>query len=102
MKLIKELSHRIEEELCDAEWYVTKALENRDDRSDLADTYYALSLDEMKHMTLLHNIVVKLIEEVRKSGKEIPVGMEEFYDYLHQNHIEKAKEVRILQAMYRE
>ena len=102
MQLIKKLSTMIEEELDDSEKYARCALNHRDDRPVLAETFYSLSLEEMKHMEMLHKAVVKLIEEVRLSGVEVPEGMQEIYDYLHEQHIEHAKEVRMLQTMYRE
>ena len=102
MQIIKKLSRMIGEELDDAEKYARCALNHRDDDTSLAEMFYSLSLEEMKHMEMLHKAVVKKIEEVRQSGIEVPPGMQEMYDYLHEQHIEHAKEVRMLQSMYRE
>ena len=102
MQIIKKLSRMIGEELDDAEKYARCALNHKDDDTSLAELFYSLSLEEMKHMEMLHKAVVKKIEEVRQSGVTIPAGMLEMYDYLHEQHIEHTKEVRTLQSMYRE
>ena len=102
MLIIKKLSKMIEEELNDSEKYARCALNHKDDRPMLAETFYSLSLEELKHMQQLHNQVVKIIEEVNRSGVDIPEGMQEIYDYLHEQHMEHEKEVRMLQTMYRE
>lgn len=61
-----------------------------------------LSAEEMKHMQMLHNQVVKLIENYRKEKGEPPTSMLAVYDYLHEKFIEEAKEVKMMQQMYME
>lgn len=51
---------------------------------------------------MLHNEVVKIIDEFRKTKGEPPAQMMAVYDYLHKKHIEQAKEAKLLQAMYKE
>ena len=102
MQLIKKLSKMIDEEINDAEKYARCALNNRDDHPIVAEMFYSLSLDEMKHMSQLHNSVVKLIEEAKSSGKVVPAGMMEMYEFIHEQQIEHAAEVRMLQTMFRE
>jgi len=102
MQIIKKLSKMIEEELNDAEKYARCALNHKEDRPMLAETFYSLSLEELKHMNQLHNSVVKIIEEIRQSGVQVPEGMMELYNYLHEEQIEHEKEVRMLQTMFRE
>ena len=102
MKIIKTLSDKIGEELEDACEYVKLALEVRDERRGLADVLYALSGEEMNHMSRLHGEVVKIIEEYRQKNGDPPADMQAVYDYLHKQHIEKAAKVRTLQSMYKE
>ena len=102
MKLIKKLSDHIEDEIRDATCYAKWALEVKDENRGLADVLYSLSLDEMKHMNLLHGEVVKVIEEYRRTEGEPPALMMAVYDYLHGKHIEAAQEAKNYQAMYRE
>lgn len=102
MKIIQTLSDRIAEEIADANFYVTMALEQKDERPDLAKTLYSISLEEMEHMNRLHNSVSGIIEEYRRTNGEPPADMLAVYDYLHKKQIEKAAEVKTLQAMYKE
>ena len=101
MKLIEKLSEMIEEEIEDAEKYAKCALKYKDTDSALAKTFYDLSTDEMRHMTLLHDEVARIITQYRKENGEPPTAMLAVYDYLHGKQIEQAKEVKHYQAMYR-
>lgn len=102
MKIIKELSEYIGEEIEDAEKYVKAALKHRDDHPELAKLLYELSMEEMSHMELLHGEVVKIIAEHRRTTGEPPAAMLAVYEYLHEKNIEEAAEVKVLQAHYRE
>ena len=55
MKIIKQLSEYIEEELEDSEKYILKALEYKSEYPDTANTFYQLSVEEIRHMNLLHD-----------------------------------------------
>lgn len=101
MKIIKELSEMIEEELEDAEKYAKHAMHFRESEQTLSKTFYDLSMDEMKHMGFLHDEVKKIIEKHRREHGEPPAPMMAVYDYLHQKHIDKAAQIKILQAEYR-
>lgn len=102
MKIIKCLEEYIHEEIHDAEKYIEKALKIKDTYPEVAELMNMLSNEEMKHMQLLHNQVVKLIETYRKSEGEPPAEMMAVYNYLHEKAIEEAKEVKVLQQMYLE
>ena len=102
MKIIQKLNDKIAEEIQDAKCYAKMALEYKDERKQMADVLYQISTEEMRHMSLLHNEVVKLIEEYRKTKVEPPASMMAVYEYLHGKHIEAAGEVKALQALYKE
>ena len=102
MKVIRVLSDKIEEEICDAKAYAKLALEYRETYPDLARTLYNLSIQEMDHKTMLHNEVTEIIKRYREKNGEPPADMMAVYDYLHKQQIEKALEVKTLQAMYKE
>ena len=102
MKDIMELTDLVKEELCDAEKYAKLALEHKGIHPELSDMYYSLSLEELKHMSILHNAAVKLVNIASADDDPHVLGMMTVYDALHKREIEKERSVRVLHAMYRE
>lgn len=102
MKIIKILSEKIREEICDAKAYVKMAIEYKDEYPDLSRTLYNLSMQEMDHKNVLHNEATEIIKRYRETNGEPPADMMAVYDYLHKEQIEKALEVKTLQTMYKE
>lgn len=102
MKIIKVLSEKIEEEIKDAKDYIEMAIELKDEYPELSRTLSNLSAQEMEHMNILHNEVAVIIKKYRDTNGEPPAEMLAVYNYLHKRHIEDAKDVRMLQSMYKE
>lgn len=101
MKLIKELSEMIEEELDGACEYAKEALKLKDDHPALAKVFYDISLDEVKHVDMLHCETKKIIETHRREHGEPPAPMMAVYEYLHDKHIEKLNHIKAYQMEYR-
>ena len=102
MKDIEKLSRKIEDEICDAKEYATMALEYREKEPELAKLLYAISTEEMTHMSKLHAAVVALIEKYRKEHGDPPVAMQAVYDILHERNIKNAGSVKALQTLFLE
>ena len=100
MKLIQKLSHRINEEIEDAKYYAKCALKYRNKRRSLADTMYQISQEEIRHANMIHNEVVKIIDEYRAKEGDPPEIMMQLYEYMHQKSIANMNEVQTLQQMY--
>ena len=102
MEIIRKLTGMVSEEIGDADKYATCALKHKDDMPALADVFYRLSTEEMQHMALLHEQVVKIIDTYRKEKGEPPPEMMAVYNYLHKKQIEDAAAVRAKQLLYKE
>lgn len=102
MKIIEMLSDKIAEEIEQAENYAKCALNYKDERPQLAETFYRIANDKIGHMNLLHTQVVAIIEEYRKEKGEPPEGMKTLYNILHRKHIEHAAAVKGMLALYKE
>lgn len=101
MKIIKEIMEEMSEEMEGAGHYAEMALKYKDSDKVLADMYYNMSLQEMKHHDDLHAQVVRMIAEYRKEHGEPPTAMQAIYDWEHEKAISNAKEVKAAQAMYK-
>ena len=103
MKDIEELSDQIENEIESAECYAKCALNHKENRPQLADTYYRIANDKLTHMGLLHTQVVNIIEEYKKQNEnQVPEAMKILYEILHRKHIEHAAAVKGMLALYKE
>ena len=101
MQIISKLSDMIEDELQDAEKYITCAMNYKTENPALAQTFVKISGEEMGHMSLLHEQVEAIIEAYRKEHGDPPEKMMGIYEYLHKKYMEKAREIKIMQAMFK-
>jgi len=99
MEVIKQIVEKIDDELLDAEKYIKCAYKVDEKYPQLADVYYKLSLEEMKHVTMLHEVVVSIINEYKRTN-EIPPGMQTLYDYLHERQIKWASKIKTKQEQF--
>ena len=101
MKIIKELSEMIEDELEGAEEYAKDAIYYKDENPALAKTFYEISIEEMRHVDMLHGEVVALIEKHKREHGNPPAAMLAVYEFLHKRNIEWAAEIRSYQNEFR-
>ena len=101
MQIIKSIVSKIDDELEDADKYIRCAYKVKDTYPTLAETYYKLSLEEMKHMTMLHDQVVAIINDYKKNN-EVPAGMQVLYDYVHEREIKWASKIKAKQDSFKQ
>ena len=101
MEIIRKLSEMISDEIADADRYATMALKHKADNPTLAETFYRLSAEEMNHMNMLHDQVVRMIDLYRRENGEPPEPMMAVYGYLHGKHIDDSASVKAKQSMYK-
>ena len=101
MKIIKELEELIEEEIHDVKKYAKLAAAVKADHPGLAQVFYNLSTQEDTHQAALHDEVVKIIEQHRRTHGDPPPAMMAVYDYVHKKHIDALAEARQYQEIYR-
>lgn len=101
MKIIEELEDAIDDEIHDIKKYAKMAIKLKADHPGLAQVLYTISTQEEAHKNMLHNEVVKIIEQHRSTHGAPPAEMMAVYDYVHKKHIEKAAEAKRYQEMYK-
>lgn len=102
MRLIKHLSEQIEDEVCGVIEYAKDALEYKSTRPQLADMYYKLAVTENNHVTMLHDAVVKIVEEAQNKNVEVPQFMLNKWEAKHRKMIEKMAEAKVYLSMYKQ
>jgi rubrerythrin len=101
MKLIEKLTDRIDEEIEDVKYYAKLATEVKAEYPTLAQVLFNISTQEDGHQAAIHNEVVKIIEEHRRTHGEPPAPMMAVYNYLHKKSIDKLAEARMYQDVYK-
>lgn len=102
MKIIKELTEMIEDELEGALSYAKGAVDLKESEPAIASTFYEIANQEMHHVNLLHDRVAETIRKHRDKHGEPPAPMMAVYEYLHGKHIDKAADVRRYLDMYKQ
>lgn len=96
MREIKEVARQIRKELKAAEWYANEAAHDREMYPVLARHYSHLAQDNLSRVDKLHACVAEMIDEVKRSGRQIPQGMLDVWEFEHEMLVEQAAEVHSL------
>lgn len=102
MKIIEKLSDKIACEIQQAECYAKCALEYKEERSQLAETFYKIANNKLNDMSLLHTQVANIINQYKQKTGQPPEAMKMLYDILHKKHIQHAAAVKGMLALYKE
>ena len=101
MRVIKKDVKNIKKRLELAECDIDLALEYKETYPDFAKSHYNFSVEALNIIKEQHDNIVHIINEVKKSGKEIPSGMQAIYDYVHEEYIEYATIIKAKQEMFK-
>ena len=101
MKKILILVDEITEELEGAECYVSLALCYQQKDRMLADTYLAMSKEELEHANRLHDQITRIINEAKSNEQAIPTGMMELYEWQHEKMLEQKAKIKVMIESYK-
>lgn len=102
MKIIETLVDRIDEEIHDSKIYAKLAAETKEMNPALSHVFYTLSVQEADHQAMLHEQVVKIIEQYRREHGDPPAAMMAVYNHHHKKSVEKMAEAKRYQEIYKE
>lgn len=96
MKTIAEIVEDIREELDSAEHYAKKAAKYKGIDDRLSSMYATMASQELSHVDTLHTQAVRLIQDQKDSGKEIPDGMQAVWDWEHSHMMDRVARIKVL------
>ena len=102
MDRLKLLFSLIDDELADSMKYGEKAMHYKDTSPTMAELFYALSLEEMKHKNMLHNQLVKEMHECIENHPEDDIAINAVYNLMNERQTEWENSIRNYQTAFRE
>ena len=102
MDRLKLLYSLIDDELADSMKYGEKAMKYKDTNHAMAELFYSLSLEEMKHKNMLHNQLVKEMQECIALHGDKESEIHAVYDVMNERQVEWENSIRNYQAAYRD
>lgn len=101
MRILTQLIDRMDATLKEAEKYIDTAHALKSENKSLADTYCEASEMHLKLYMMFHEKAVKLIEEQKAKGVEVPASMLEIWAYEHKKLVEDYLEIKYKCEEYR-
>ena len=101
MERLKLLFSLIDDEIADSMKYGEKAMKYKETDPAMAELFYSLSLDELKHKSMLHNQLVKEMNECIEEYPEKEESINAVFDVLNERQVEWENSVRAYQSAYR-
>lgn len=102
MRFIRELAGYIKEEAEGAGTYAKAAVTLQGEgKPNAAQLFYEIAQQELNHADKLHELVVKEINAQRNSGVEIPAGMEQVWQWKHEELMDETAHAKELLSLYK-
>lgn len=101
MKILKDLIEKADDTLEEIFFYAEKAHHLRAEHKELADTYIKIAEMHIGIYNMLHERMVALIAEYRKSGDNPPASMLEIWNYEHEKLVKEFSEAKFLVEEYK-
>lgn len=101
MKILTDLIEKADDTLEEIEWYAKKATHLRTENKALADCYIKIAEMHINIYGMIHERMVALIDEEKRKGVEIPVGMKAIWQYEHEKLIKEFTEAKFLVDEYK-
>ena len=102
MDKLKLLFSLIDDELADAMKYAEKAMHCKGMNVPMAELFYSLSVEEIKHKNMLHNQLVKEMQNFIEENPEKELEVNAVYEVLNERQVEWENSIRTYQSSYRE
>ena len=67
----------------------------------MSSNYSAAATQELSHVDAFHAQVVRVIQDYRATGKEVPEGMQAVYDREHEKMIDRVSRIKMLLELAR-
>lgn len=101
MKILKDLIEKSNDTFEEIEWYAEEAMRLKNEDKVLADTYIKISEMHIDIYKMLHDRMVEVIDEYKKSGSEVPDAMKVIWDYEHEKLMKKFARLKYLVEDYK-
>lgn len=99
--LIKDTIKDMKCDIAEARKNIQKAMQLKLDNPDLAEEYYKRSVTDLDNMNALHDDVVGLIDNYKKTKGEPPATMLTLWKYTHDELVDDITEIKQLQDYYK-
>lgn len=99
--LIKDTIKDMKCDISNARKNIQKAMQLKLDNPELAQEYYKRSVANLDNMNALHDDVVNIINDYKKTKGEPPANMLAIWSYEHDSLIEDVTEIKQLQDYYK-
>lgn len=90
----------ITDEIEDIKKYAEFACELKTEYPDIAESIFAISQQEEKHMTMLEDLTDKMMEKHKEKHGEIPKEMTVLCEYMKKCHLREYEKSRLVQQMF--